>query len=348
MWPCLGNHDYETAAGQPWRDAFSTPANNVAASENYYSFDVGNAHVVVLDSNESTTPGSAQYAFLDQDLRASAATWKFVAFHHTIYSSGTRHGSDLPIRASLVPLFDAHAVDVVFMGHEHNYERTQPLRAGAVVPAGAGTVYVTTGGGGKELYPLGPLTPMTAHAESVHHFVRVTVDGDMLVMDMVQSDGTIGDSTRLHKGTTTTTTTIPPAPSGQAACIVTDCDDRDPCTVDACVPGEGCRHARVDVAILRALIDRDLAVEPCAGERLPRAIVGLLRRARRRVDRVATLGGMRRARGFLARALAPLRRIEVVTLAATHRHRLSAACADGLRNNVRAAEARGECLWPGA
>jgi len=218
LWPCLGNHDYVTAAGQPWRDAFYTPANNPAASENYYSFDVGNAHVVVLDSNQNTAPGSAQYTFLDHDLGSTSAVWKFVVFHHTIYSSGITHGSNLVIRANLVPLFDAHGVDIVFNGHEHNYERTLPLQANQVVAPGAGTVYVTTGGGGKGLYPLGPLSFFTAYAESVHHFVRVAVDGDTLTEEMIGNDGTVRDSMTLSKGpggtgstttsSTTTTTTV--------------------------------------------------------------------------------------------------------------------------------------------
>src|SRR5437667_7657929 len=140
LWPCLGNHAFAAAAGQPWRDAFYTPANNPDGSENYYSFDVGNAHVVVINSNQSTAPGSAQYMFLEHDLAASSAAWKFVVFHHPIYSSGTVHGSSLTIRTNLVPLFDAYAVDMVFMGHEHNYERTLPLRADQVVAPGAGTV----------------------------------------------------------------------------------------------------------------------------------------------------------------------------------------------------------------
>src|SRR5205823_3682534 len=130
------------ASGQPWRNAVFTPANNPAGSENYYSFDVGNAHIVVLNSNERTVPGSLQYTFLDHDLASTSARWKLVFFHHTIYSSGTTHGSNLVIRANLVPLFDAHAVDLVLMGHEHNYERTLPLRANQVVAPGAGTVYV--------------------------------------------------------------------------------------------------------------------------------------------------------------------------------------------------------------
>jgi len=210
FWPCLGNHDWNstTPHGQPWRDAFYTPANNPAGSENYYSFDFGNAHFVVLNSNGNTAPGSAQYMFLDSELAASTAVWKFVVFHHTIYSSGTTHGSDLGIRTDLVPLFDAHGVDIVFMGHEHNYERTKPLRgclsdpcAGdQIVESGAGTVYMTTGGGGKELYPLGPLSSFTAYAESVHNFTRVVVDGESLFEQMIGEDGVVRDSLTLVKG----------------------------------------------------------------------------------------------------------------------------------------------------
>src|SRR5438552_9622555 len=200
MWPCRGNHDVETAGGAPWRDAFYTPANNPAGSEDYYSFDEGNAHFVMLDSNASTKPGSPQYTFLDHDLAASTATWKVVVFHHTIYSSGTKHGSNLTIRANLVPLFDTHGVDLVLAAHEHNYERTKPLRNNQVVSAGQGTVYVTTGGGGQELYTVGT-SSFTAHSESVHHFTRVAVNGGNLLAQMVRVDGSIGDEFTLVKGT---------------------------------------------------------------------------------------------------------------------------------------------------
>jgi len=210
FWPCLGNHDWETASGQPWRDAFRTPANNPAGSENYYSFDYGNAHVVVLDSNESTSPGSAQYTFVDRDLAASTATWNFVAFHFPLYSSGP-HGSDMTIRSNLRPLFDKYHVDVVFNGHDHDYERTFSLVADARVADGTGTVYVTTGGGGQDLYTVGQ-SSFTAYAESVHHFVWVSVDDKILKLSMVREDGTIGDTMMLAKGALPTpTTTVPRA-----------------------------------------------------------------------------------------------------------------------------------------
>jgi len=199
IWPAIDNHDVRADGGAAWRSTFYTPANNPARSENYYSFDFGNAHVVVLDTNASTSPGSAEHTFLDNDLRTSTATWKFVAFHDTIYSSGS-HGSDLTVRANLVPLFDKYGVDMVFMGDDHDYERTKPLRNNVAVQPGAGTVYVTTGGGGDQLRPVGA-SSFTAYAESAFHFTRVTVDGGRLIEQMVREDGAIRDAITLVKGT---------------------------------------------------------------------------------------------------------------------------------------------------
>jgi hypothetical protein len=198
LWPTLGNHDVRAADGAAWRAAFFTPANNRAGSEDYYSFDHGNLHVAVLNSNAGTAPDSPQYAFLQGDLEATRARWKVVVLHHTLYSSGTRHGSNVQIRASLMPLFDRHGVDLVFMGHDHDYERTHPLRADRVVADGAGTVYVTSGGGGAGVRAVGR-SPFTAYAESSFHFVRVAVHGDRLAGTMIRDDGAVGDRFALVK-----------------------------------------------------------------------------------------------------------------------------------------------------
>ena len=191
LWPTLGNHDRKRDDGAIWRDVFFTPANNPAQVKDYYSFDYGNAHVVVLDSTTSTGRNSDQYRFLDRDLAASGATWKFVVFHHTLYSSG-KHGGATKIRRNLTPLFDQHGVTVVFMGHDHNYERTKPLRDGQIVGAGQGTTYVTTGGGGKSIRPVGT-SDFTAYSESAFHFTRVTVDQDQVRLEMVRADGAVRD-----------------------------------------------------------------------------------------------------------------------------------------------------------
>jgi hypothetical protein len=254
FWPVLGNHDIQTAGGQPWRDVFHTPANNPAGSEHYYSFRYGNVHVVVLDSNAATGPTSAQSRFLDQEFATSTAVWKVVAFHHTIYSSGA-HGSATAIRANLVPVFDRHRVDLVFMGHDHIYERTRPLRADQIVGAGDGTVYVTTGGGGKSITAAGGAA-FTAYTESSFHFVRVAVDGGVLNAEMIRADGSVGDLFTLTKGA------VAPAPAcgdeivnqpGEAC----DGGDRPACT-GPCTPDCQCAPVCGDGVV-------DPATEACDG-----------------------------------------------------------------------------------
>jgi predicted phosphodiesterase len=197
LWPCIGNHDVGADDGESWREVFHTPANNRSGLERYYSFRYGNARFVVLDTYDDLDRGSAQYDFLVREIGASTAAWKFVIFHDTIYSSGV-HGSDESIRADLVPVFDEFGVDVVFMGHDHHYERTWPLRNDVIVPEGQGIVYVTSGGGGATVRETG-VSDFTAYAEPTHHYVRVSVDGGLLNLDMVRADGSAGDSLSLQK-----------------------------------------------------------------------------------------------------------------------------------------------------
>ena len=62
IWPVVGNHDVLfDPSGQPWMDAFHTPANNPLFTELYYSFDYANAHVVVLDTHVTLDAAIALY-----------------------------------------------------------------------------------------------------------------------------------------------------------------------------------------------------------------------------------------------------------------------------------------------
>jgi len=352
FWPCIGNHDAEFDNAASWRDAFITPANNPAHDEGYYSFDYGNAHVVVLDATQSVVPGSAQSQFLDRDLAATPATWKFVVYYRTLYSSSPAHGSALDDRAALVPIFDAHAVDVVFMGHDHDYERTVPLKADQSVGAGEGTVYITTGGGGADIYPAGT-SDFTAYSESAFHFVRVAVDGLTATADMVRSDGSIGDTFVLRRAPATTTT----LPCGACddgnpctddrceagVCVatpipgccesITECDDGEACTLDTCGSTHRCQHAHLAVTTAANAIRDSLAVEACAGDRVPHGVVQLVHQARALVARGRTRpGSVRRLAKAAGRKLAgALTRIE----RAHTRGRLSDPCVRELSAALR-------------
>jgi predicted phosphodiesterase len=185
----LGNHDYHTQNGRPYLDAFYLPHNNPANTERYYSFDWGNAHFTALDFN--TGPDTAQLAWLQNDLASTDKSWKFVFYHQAIYSSGP-HGYESWVEAKrqlLAPIFEQHHVDIVFNGHDHDYERTQLIN---------GVLYIVSGGGGGSLYQVNPQS-FSTYAESTYHTVFVTVDGCILNLQAVNPDGTVFDSTTLTK-----------------------------------------------------------------------------------------------------------------------------------------------------
>jgi predicted phosphodiesterase len=202
----LGNHDVLTANGQPLLDAVVLPVNAQEGTERYYSFDRGGAHVVVLDSNSPLAAGAPQRAWLEGDLASTSANWVFVVFHHPLFSS-SRHGSDLALRAELAPLFEQRGVDVVFNGHDHVYERTFPMVAGAPVESDeephysdpAGPIYVVTGGGGRSLYASGT-SAFTACAEAAYHHVEVELDAATATFTAVRRNGTAMDRFTIAKG----------------------------------------------------------------------------------------------------------------------------------------------------
>jgi hypothetical protein len=146
-----------------------------------YSFDYGDAHWTVLDTNpymDWTDP--ALRAWLERDLAsARGAAWRFVAFHHPPFHSSKAHADEQRSRV-LVDLLEKGNVDLVISGHIHNYQRSYPLhfvaepaRDGRLVDRDGhvngrwtldttfdglkdtrpdGIIYLVTGGGGARLY----------------------------------------------------------------------------------------------------------------------------------------------------------------------------------------------------
>ena len=150
--PVVGNHEYE----QPGASAYFTYFGAAAGTpgEGWYSFDAGSWHVVVLNSECSVVgcgPGSAQYAWLQRDLEASAATCTLAGWHRPRFSSGA-HGSD-GRTAALWSLLDTEGAEVVLSGHDHHYERFAPQDAAGVRTA-SGIRQFVVGTGGKSLNQL--------------------------------------------------------------------------------------------------------------------------------------------------------------------------------------------------
>jgi predicted phosphodiesterase len=114
FYAALGNHDDPT-------QRYYKPFN--MNGERFYTFTKGNARFFVLDSNYMD---QAQLKWLEDGLSKANDRWKIAYFHHPLYSSGEKHGSEVDLRTQVEPLFIKYGVDVVFAGHEHFYERIKP------------------------------------------------------------------------------------------------------------------------------------------------------------------------------------------------------------------------------
>jgi PKD repeat protein len=184
LFPVLGNHENNSAL---YYQYFSTPPGGGDNGEEWYAFDYGNAHFIVLDTNVTFAPGSEQYLWLENELKTATAEWLFVVEHHPAYSSGD-HGSDPDVQNYLVPLYETYGVDMVFCGHDHLYERSLK----------SGIYYIVTGGGSGPLStPNTTSNPYQQFVESANHYCTMDINGDTAVLEAHYPDGTIFDTVTL-------------------------------------------------------------------------------------------------------------------------------------------------------
>jgi hypothetical protein len=186
VFPVIGNHDNATEQALAYVGAFDLPDNGVAAErERFYSFDWGPLHVVALDTERID---AAQASWLGEDLQKNQRPWVVVIAHRPPYSSG-EHGSNLAFRQVFGPVLSQHRVPLVLSGHDHDYERSRVID---------GTVYVVSGGGGRDTRNVGK-SDFTAYAEDVLHFLFVEADERVLTLHAIDGVGREFDSVRLQR-----------------------------------------------------------------------------------------------------------------------------------------------------
>jgi len=181
-----GNHDMEalydnnTAPGGATHGyaghaaRLDLPTNGPSRCPSVYSIVHGNLAIISLDANDLSQeiPTNARYSAGQQlrwltdtltRFRADPSIDFIVAFfHHCAFATSIGHASDAGVRTALAPLFDRFSVDLVLQGHNHQYERTNPIRAGrstrqapdrsTIWPAQDGTTYICVGSGGRPRY----------------------------------------------------------------------------------------------------------------------------------------------------------------------------------------------------
>jgi hypothetical protein len=215
----MGNHDNSNSSmfSNLW-DLPQTGGTNL-----YYSFRYGNAIFISLNSNDAGN--ATQLTWLQNTLSAAASdpsiTWKIVSFHHAFFNTGSHTGDMDSYRSTWWKAFDDYGVDMVFNGHDHNYQRTYPinLNAGSVGTPVAkygststeGRCQVISGGAGAGLYSqnTGSSDAWSINVfNKTYNYTSVTVTGCKVKIIAYDQNNVLIDSLTLDK-------------SGTSACVAT-------------------------------------------------------------------------------------------------------------------------------
>ncbi|HEU4747312.1 MAG TPA: metallophosphoesterase [Gemmatimonadaceae bacterium] len=149
--PSVGNHDYQADRAAPTYRYFGERIG--PAGKGYYSYDVGDWHVIVLNS-ELAVEGTGlerreQLEWLRRDLADHRQRCTVSYFHKPLFTSSYREGVR-EMQAIWRILYDAD-VDLILSGHDHHYERFLPQNAAGQADSVRGIVQILVGTGGATL-----------------------------------------------------------------------------------------------------------------------------------------------------------------------------------------------------
>jgi 3',5'-cyclic AMP phosphodiesterase CpdA len=180
FYPALGNHENNSPL---YFDNFDLPNN--PNNERWYSVEVNNLHFIILDSNLDCSIGSEQYLWVENDLQNINENVKFVItiFHHPPFSTGPHTEDEKGLRQNIVPLFEQYGVDIVFNGHDHDYERSLYNNI----------YYIVTGGGGAPLYDQARTSPYSQLFIKAYHFCKLSLINDQLIIEVYDIDSNLID-----------------------------------------------------------------------------------------------------------------------------------------------------------
>ena len=237
LWAVIGNHDARRWA---FYDIFEFPvageSGGVASeSEKYFSFNNGNVHFVLLDSETEDRDADSEMAtWLQKDLAANSQLWTIALFHHPPYSKGS-HDSDsyydsrgrmVDMRENFLPILEKYDVDLVLVGHSHVYERSLLshkhygysdtfdakkhivqdnlhlyTKCNTKVPYG-GTIYNVAGSSSEDQHGVNAFDikhPMMPFSFFTSGSLLIEADAESLSVEMVMRDGNILDEYSITK-----------------------------------------------------------------------------------------------------------------------------------------------------
>lgn len=182
--PTPGNHEYETPAAAAYFAYFGDRAG--PPGRGYYSFNIGNWHIISLNSNVPAGEGSPQLQWLREDLVANPAFCTGAIWHHPLFSSGP-NGPSSAMRTAYGVLRQAR-VEFAITGHEHFYERFERLNE-LGLPAGDGLRQFIAGTGGADLYRFERTAPGSLARIAANGILKMTLQQDSFTWEFIPATG---------------------------------------------------------------------------------------------------------------------------------------------------------------
>jgi hypothetical protein len=173
LFPAVGNHEYRDDVSVPmWKKFFKMEAHDTT-----YAFDIGQARVIVLNSNfeDDLSLKTSQLEWLENELRLPSR-WKIVYFHHPGFSISVFNNPMYPrkeyvtVQDYYIPLFEKYGVDLVMNGHTHLFETSQK----------AGIHYLIVGPAGGDMGVEGATDPYKIKSAKTRSIINLEVSQDNL------------------------------------------------------------------------------------------------------------------------------------------------------------------------
>jgi hypothetical protein len=220
--PTVGNHEYTNGKAPGYFEYWNNPPS-------YYSFDTAGWHFISLNSNipKEMGVGRPEYNWLARDLAKNASQCTLAYLHAPRYSIGSEGGTQrlAPIWALLVK----NQADIILTGHDHNYQRWQPLDAsGNYDPEGITQFVVGSGGHGIRPF-VNSDTRLAIGRDSLEDTVgalRLELYSDRAIFKYINTDGVVLDSGEIscHQAISKFTFQVPSSSTANLRdCPATNC-----------------------------------------------------------------------------------------------------------------------------
>jgi predicted phosphodiesterase len=181
--PVRGNHENPTDL---YRRYFPPQLGVEAIDPDDRCIDYGSVRIIVMNKYAAREDFRARLEWVARKLAEASDKWRILSLHEPMYTSG-KHGSATQTRAALEPVLVAGKAHAVIGGHDHNYERTRPIK---------GVTHFTAGGGGAPLRGASSRGrgEWSVRFEPRYHFLALTVSPQRLAIRAIGLDLATGES----------------------------------------------------------------------------------------------------------------------------------------------------------